>query len=46
VQLLSATQTSIGSEEWTVKSDSGTLTLRPFSAIMDETYRLYHQVKG
>jgi uncharacterized protein len=45
-QLLSATQTSTGSEEWMVKSDSGTLTLRPFSAIMDETYRLYHQVKS
>ncbi len=42
-QLLAATQPS---EDWAVKSDDTTLTLRPFSAIMDETYRLYQRVQS
>ncbi len=42
-QLLAATQSS---EDWLVKSNDATLTLRPFSAIMDETYRLYQQVQS
>jgi len=34
------------SGDWTVKSDGTILTLRPFSSIMDETYRLYQQVQS
>jgi uncharacterized protein len=41
-QLLAAAPSS--SDDWLVKSDDAILTLRPFSAIMDETYRLYQQV--
>jgi hypothetical protein len=44
-QLLAATQVSQASYDWTVRSDSGPLTFRPFTAVGDETYRLYHDVK-
>jgi uncharacterized protein len=43
-QLLTA---ELVSDDWVVKSEGGaTLTLRPFSSIMDETYRLYQQVQA
>jgi DUF1680 family protein len=42
-QLLGATQLS---EDFVVQSDNTSFALRPFSAIMDETYRLYQQVAG
>jgi hypothetical protein len=42
-QLLTATPSS---EDFVTQSDNASLTLRPFSVIMDESYRLYHQVKG
>jgi DUF1680 family protein len=45
-QLLAATQVSQASYDWTVRSDSGSLTLRPFTALGDETYRLYHHVQA
>jgi len=43
-QLLAAAPSS--SDDWVVKSGDATLTLRPFSAIMDETYRLYQRVQS
>ena len=45
-QLLGATAVSESSEDWEARSDSGKLTLRPFAAISDETYRLYQTVEG
>ncbi len=42
-QLLAATPSS---EDFVAPSDNASLTLRPFSVIMDENYRLYHQVAG
>lgn len=45
-QLLSATAVSKYSEDWLVKSDDAPVTFRPFAAIGDEPYRLYHQVGG
>lgn len=43
-QLLSATAASQSSGDWTVPGDTGKVTLRPFAAIGDETYRLYQTV--
>jgi uncharacterized protein len=43
-QLLSASQVSQSSYDWSVRTDSGTLALRPFANIMNEDYRLYHRV--
>ena len=43
-QLLAATAVGRSSEDWTVQTDGGVLTLRPFSAIMSERYRLYNRV--
>lgn len=43
--LLSASRVSSGSSTWQAKTESGTLTLKPFSSIGDEIYRLYHAVK-
>ena len=43
-QLLSATAVSKFSEDWLVKSDDAAVTFRPFEAIGDEPYRLYHRV--
>ncbi|MGH9514283.1 MAG: beta-L-arabinofuranosidase domain-containing protein [Terriglobales bacterium] len=44
--LLSATALSSSSSDWLVKTDSGLLTLRPFSSIMSEGYRLYNRVES
>ncbi|HZR64720.1 MAG TPA: beta-L-arabinofuranosidase domain-containing protein [Terriglobales bacterium] len=45
-QLLSATAVSSSSDDWRTQTDGGLLTLRPFSAIMSEGYRLYNRVEG
>jgi DUF1680 family protein len=39
--VLRMTQAAKGSEDWQAKTASGSLTLRPFTAIRDEHYRLY-----
>jgi uncharacterized protein len=44
-QLLAATAISQFSEDWVVGTDSNKITLRPFSTLRDETYRLYHKVE-
>ena len=43
-ELLSVAQTANGSTDW--KSASGAVTMRPFTAIQDEHYRLYHKIVG
>ena len=45
-ELLAATQISAGSTDWQAKAATGTLALRPYAAIGDEIYRLYHKVEG
>ena len=45
-QLLAAVAVAQSSEDWVAKTDSGSLTLRPFASIMSETYRLYQRVEG
>ena len=44
--LLSVSRVSQSSDDWSAKTESGILTLRPFASIMNETYRLYHRVEG
>jgi uncharacterized protein len=44
--LLSANPVSASSSDWMAKTDHGGLTLRPFSSIMAEEYRLYNRVEG
>jgi DUF1680 family protein len=43
--LLGAKRISIGSNTWQAGSQAGTLMLKPFSAIDEEEYRLYHQIE-
>jgi uncharacterized protein len=43
-QLRAASAASQSSQDWAVGGNSRSLTLRPFSALRDETYRLYHKV--
>ncbi len=45
-QLLAASRVSQSSDDWTVRTDSGILALRPFAKIMDEGYRLYLRVES
>ncbi len=45
-ELLQAAQVSTGSTDWQAKTTADTLTLRPFPAIQDETYRLYLDVEA
>jgi uncharacterized protein len=45
-KLLAANTASQSSEDWLVDSDGRKLTLRPFAAIGDEEYRLYHTVES
>src|SRR6266478_475376 len=45
-QLLAASTASQSSEDWLVQGDAGKITFRPFAAIGEEPYRLYHQVGG
>ena len=42
--LLSARQLSAGSLDWEAKTDAGKLAFKPFQAIGEEQYRLYHEV--
>ena len=44
--LLEATQVAAGSTDWQVKTDAEPVTLRPFTAIKDEHYRLYLNVES
>ena len=44
--LLAAAAVSASSEDWEARGDSGKITLRPFAAIGDETYRLYQNVES
>jgi len=43
-QLLSASAASPSSQDWVVGANGRSLTLRPFAALQDETYRLYHKI--
>ena len=43
--LLAATQVTSGSTDWQAKTPNGALTLRPFTAIHDEHYRLYLDIQ-
>jgi hypothetical protein len=45
-QLLAATRVSPSSEDWQVSTNEGTLTMRPFASIMNESYRLYQMVES
>jgi hypothetical protein len=45
-QLLSVSPLAQSSEDWSTKTDTGALTLRPFASIMSESYRLYNRVEG
>jgi uncharacterized protein len=42
--LLAMTQSAQGSTDWEARTATRTLTLRPFTAIADEHYRLYHDL--
>ena len=44
--LLAAAQTARGSNTWSVQTDNGTLVFKPFAAIQEEQYRLYHEVEA
>lgn len=44
--ILKADQIGNGSSTWHAETESGVLTLKPFAAIQDEIYRLYHQVES
>jgi len=43
-QLLGAAAVAEGSEDWAAAGESSKITLRPFAAIGDESYRLYQTV--
>jgi DUF1680 family protein len=43
-QLLAAAAASQSSDDWLVQSGSAKMTFRPFAAIGDEPYRLYHNI--
>jgi uncharacterized protein len=45
-QLLAASPVAASSDDWVTETNSGRLTLRPFAAIMSETYRLYNRVEA
>jgi uncharacterized protein len=45
-QLLAAAAASHSSQDWLVQSAGRALTFRPFPALSDETYRLYHKVRA
>ena len=45
-QLLAASAVAPSSSDWCTQTDSGKLTLRPFAAIMSESYRLYNRVEA
>ena len=39
-------QVAAGSTDWQAKTAAGALSLRPFTAIGDEHYRLYLDIEG
>ena len=43
-ELASVAQVASGSTNWEAKTASGVITMRPFTAIQDEHYRLYMEV--
>ena len=45
-QLLATAALAQSSEDWVAKTDSGTLTLRPFASIINEDYRLYPDLEA
>ncbi|MFZ0746531.1 MAG: beta-L-arabinofuranosidase domain-containing protein [Terracidiphilus sp.] len=45
-ELLGVAQVASGSKEWQAATAHGPITLRPFTAIHDEHYRLYQKVEG
>ena len=45
-ELASVAQVSPGSTEWQAKTSSGQITMRPFTAIQDEHYRLYLDIES
>ncbi|MBS1801884.1 MAG: glycoside hydrolase family 127 protein [Acidobacteria bacterium] len=45
-ELASVAQTAAGSTEWQAKTSSGVISMRPFTAIKDEHYRLYMDVES
>jgi uncharacterized protein len=45
-QLLAAAAASQTSEDWLVPGSTGKITFRPFGAIDNEPYRLYHKVEA
>jgi uncharacterized protein len=45
-QLLAARPAGGASADWRAGTGSGPVTLRPFAAIRDERYRLYHEVES
>ncbi len=45
-ELALVTQVAAGSADWQVKTVAGTITMRPFTAINDEHYRLYLNTEG
>jgi len=44
--LLAAAQTARGSSTWSVETGNGSLVFKPFAAIQEEQYRLYHEVEA
>lgn len=45
-QLLGAEAASSSSGDWTVQNDTGKIVFKPFAAIADQPYRLYHHVEA
>jgi hypothetical protein len=45
-ELAAVTQVASGSTDWQAKTTSGNITMRPFTAINDEHYRLYLNVQS
>jgi hypothetical protein len=45
-QLLAAAVSPQAKEDWIVRTDEGTFTMRAFASIMSEDYRLYQSVEG
>jgi uncharacterized protein len=45
-QLLAASALGASAQDWTVQGDAGSVTFRPFTAIGDEVYQLYQNVRS
>jgi hypothetical protein len=44
--LLAVSRAAESSEDWSTRTDHGTLTCRPFASIMSEDYRLYLRIES